>query len=222
MKNSHICNPLTLQNAFVNVQQHKPGDPQSAQLGNTTTGTIAATTNRKITRYVFYFWCLEYECWQCVWTCQKTVTSKERPECITIMYIYHALINALSAYMIHINLNMIFYTHVEHSSTQTTHTKHHMERQPPQPPPTHKNKKPQSIQCVQHWSVSISYKSASVRTYTKRLRQQSKQGPNMSSTFHVPNSQQCLLPPSFIAIMTITVIYHWIKISYHHYYEYFH
>ena len=29
------------------------------------------------------------------------------------MYIYHALTNALSAHMIHINLNMIFYTHVE-------------------------------------------------------------------------------------------------------------
>ena len=34
------------------------------------------------------------------------------------MCIYHALINALSAHMIHINLNMIFYTHVEHSSTK--------------------------------------------------------------------------------------------------------
>ena len=45
------------------------------------------------------------------------------------MYIYPALINALSAHMIHINLNMRFYTHVEHSSTQTTHTKHHTERQ---------------------------------------------------------------------------------------------
>ena len=33
---------------------------------------------------------------------------------IIIMYIYHALINALSAHMIHINLNMIFYTHAEH------------------------------------------------------------------------------------------------------------
>ena len=33
------------------------------------------------------------------------------------MYIYHVLINALSAHMIHINLNMIFYTHVEHSQT---------------------------------------------------------------------------------------------------------
>ena len=32
-----------------------------------------------------------------------------------IMYIYHALINALSAHIIHINLNTIFYTHVEHS-----------------------------------------------------------------------------------------------------------
>ena len=35
------------------------------------------------------------------------------------MYIYHALINALSAHMIHINLNLIFYTHVEHSPTKT-------------------------------------------------------------------------------------------------------
>ena len=38
---------------------------------------------------------------------------------IIIMYIYHALINALSAHMIHVNLNMIFYTHVEHSPTKT-------------------------------------------------------------------------------------------------------
>ena len=33
---------------------------------------------------------------------------------IIIMYIYHVLINALSAHTIHINLNMIFYTHVKH------------------------------------------------------------------------------------------------------------
>ena len=31
------------------------------------------------------------------------------------MYIYCTLINALSAHRVHINLNMIFYTHVEHS-----------------------------------------------------------------------------------------------------------
>ena len=35
------------------------------------------------------------------------------------MYIYHTLINALSAHIIHINLNMIFYTHVKHSPTKT-------------------------------------------------------------------------------------------------------
>ena len=35
------------------------------------------------------------------------------------MYIYQALINALSAHMLHFNLNMIFYTHVEHSPTKT-------------------------------------------------------------------------------------------------------
>ena len=35
------------------------------------------------------------------------------------MYIYHALVNTLSAHMIHINLNMIFYMHAEHSPTET-------------------------------------------------------------------------------------------------------
>jgi len=41
------------------------------------------------------------------------------------MYIYHALINTLSTHMIHINLNMIFYTHVEHSPTKTIYIKHY-------------------------------------------------------------------------------------------------
>ena len=36
------------------------------------------------------------------------------------MYIHHALINALSALMIHINLNMIFCTHVEHMDQAET------------------------------------------------------------------------------------------------------
>ena len=35
------------------------------------------------------------------------------------MYIYRALINSLRAHMIHINQNMIVYTHVEHSPTKT-------------------------------------------------------------------------------------------------------
>ena len=40
-----------------------------------------------------------------------------------IMYIYHSLTNALSAHMIHINLNMIFYTHAEHGPTETIYIK---------------------------------------------------------------------------------------------------
>ena len=44
---------------------------------------------------------------------------------ILIMYIYQVLINALRAHMIHINLNMIFYTHVEHSPTKTIYIKYH-------------------------------------------------------------------------------------------------
>ena len=41
------------------------------------------------------------------------------------MYIYHALINALCAHMIHINLNMVLYTHVEHSPTKTIYIKYY-------------------------------------------------------------------------------------------------
>ena len=45
---------------------------------------------------------------------------------IIIMYIYHALINALSTHMIQINLNMIFCTHVKHSPTKTIYIKHYL------------------------------------------------------------------------------------------------
>ena len=44
------------------------------------------------------------------------------------MYIYYVLINALSAHMIHMNLNMIFYTHVEHCPTQTIYIKYYTEK----------------------------------------------------------------------------------------------
>ena len=44
------------------------------------------------------------------------------------MYIYHALINALSVHMIHINQYMIFYTHVEHSPTKTIYIKYYTEK----------------------------------------------------------------------------------------------
>ena len=40
------------------------------------------------------------------------------------MYIYHALINALSAHTIHINLNTVFYTH---GPTKTIYIKYYME-----------------------------------------------------------------------------------------------
>ena len=44
------------------------------------------------------------------------------------MFIYHVLINALSAHMIHINLNMIFYTHVKHSPTKTIYIKYYIKK----------------------------------------------------------------------------------------------
>ena len=45
---------------------------------------------------------------------------------IIIMCIYHVLMNALRAHMIHINLNMIFHTHVKHSPTKTIYIKYYL------------------------------------------------------------------------------------------------
>ena len=45
---------------------------------------------------------------------------------IIIIYIYHALINALSVHMIHINLNTIFYRHIEHSPTKTIYIRYYI------------------------------------------------------------------------------------------------
>ena len=56
--------------------------------------------------------------------CSKSNASTAKP--IIIMYIYHVLINALSAHMIHINLNVIFYTHVKHSPTKTIYIKYYL------------------------------------------------------------------------------------------------
>ena len=42
---------------------------------------------------------------------------------------YHALINALSAHMIHINLNTVFYTDGEHSPVKTIYIKYYMKNQ---------------------------------------------------------------------------------------------
>ena len=44
---------------------------------------------------------------------------------LIIMCIYHALINAFSSQMIHINLTVIFCTHVEHSPTETIYIKYY-------------------------------------------------------------------------------------------------
>ena len=47
---------------------------------------------------------------------------------IIIMYIYHPLINALSAQIISIiNLNTTCYTHVEDGPTKTIYIRHYME-----------------------------------------------------------------------------------------------
>lgn len=76
--------------------------------------------------------------WEAVWTSRSSFWAKVSPHrpqmygrscnaqirvshrshhLIIIRCIYHALINALATYMIHTNLNIIFYTHVKYSPT---------------------------------------------------------------------------------------------------------
>ena len=45
------------------------------------------------------------------------------------MYIYRAFIDALSAHMIHVNLNLTFYANVEHSPTKIIYMKYYTEKQ---------------------------------------------------------------------------------------------
>ena len=45
------------------------------------------------------------------------------------MYIYYVLIDALSTHMIHINLNITFYTHVEHIPPPKIYIKYYTEKQ---------------------------------------------------------------------------------------------
>ena len=62
---------------------------------------------------------------QTSWATLTAGVFDDQTDIIIIMYIYHALINALNAHMIHINLNVIFYTHVEHSPTKTIYIKYY-------------------------------------------------------------------------------------------------
>ena len=64
------------------------------------------------------------------------------------MYIYHALINALSSHMIHINLNMLFYTHVEHSPTKTVYIKYYIKKQKQKKSTTH-------VDCSRNWVLIL-------------------------------------------------------------------
>ena len=48
---------------------------------------------------------------------------------VVITYVYHALVNTLSAPVICINISMIFYTHAEHSPTKTIYMKYYTQKQ---------------------------------------------------------------------------------------------
>ena len=115
--NSHRRNPLTPWNAFLNVQMHIQGYPQSVHLGYATARNDAHLQKLCDLQPLRNSLSIQLS------SCQHTHPTSPSQLTINIlriiMYIYHALINALSAHMIHINLNIIFYTYVEHSPTKT-------------------------------------------------------------------------------------------------------
>ena len=88
--------------------------------------------NSRVQTHTHNYVCFIYSC--------LSVSAKILPLCyylcsgfpalllIIIMYIYHALINTLSAHVIHINLNVIFYTHIEHSATKTICLKYYTKK----------------------------------------------------------------------------------------------
>ena len=74
---------------------------------------------------------------------------------IVIMYIYHALINTLSAHMIHINLNTIFYTHMEHSPTKTIYIKYYMDKHTHRHARTHTRTHTHTHDCSRNWVLIL-------------------------------------------------------------------
>ena len=83
---------------------------------------------------------------------------------VIIMYICHALINGLSAHMIHINLNMIFYTHVEHSPTKTNDIKYYTKQKQKRTTNTHTHERththtyappPHTHDCSRNWVLVL-------------------------------------------------------------------
>ena len=66
-----------------------------------------------------------------------------------MMYFYHALINALSAHIMNINLNTIFYTYVEDSPTKTIYIRHYMEAH------THTHTHTHTHDCSRNWVLIL-------------------------------------------------------------------
>ena len=73
---------------------------------------------------------------------------------LIIMCIYHALINAFSSQMIHINLTVIFCTHVEHSPTKTIYIKYYTKKNTKKPPPPHTH-----TDCSRNWVLVLGLRS---------------------------------------------------------------
>ena len=63
----------------------------------------------------------------CMYACIYTYI-KAAEEIACTVYIYHALIDALNAHTVHVNLNTMFYTHVEQGPASAIHIKYYLKQ----------------------------------------------------------------------------------------------
>ena len=96
--------------------------------------------------------CIDLACFH-QWTCDKYFLFPMfiHNDNNNNMYIYHALINALRAHMIYVNLNMIFYTHVEHSPTKTIYVRHYTHTHTH----THTHIRERARDCSRNWVLIL-------------------------------------------------------------------
>ena len=109
----------------------------------------------------------------------------------------------MSAHILHINLNAIFYTHVEHSPTKITCTKHHTHRQTS----TYKNKVALCKWCSHPFRIACGMNSLSLLESTEKwhikLRRYCYERHHSDEDDHADNDYH---PETMMMIMMIVVV----------------
>ena len=99
------------------------------------------------------------------------------------MYSYHVLIDALRANMIHMNLNIIFYTHVERSPTKTISIRYRMETHTHTHARTHARTHTRTLHYTRTHTRTHAHTHTRTHTHSK-TKQQQQQTTAMNSNIY--------------------------------------